>query len=710
MTPKVYARAIARSFVYGGDRKAAVQLGTAIADSIPNEIHSIQQAMEKASLFIEYTKEYPELAKYAETFAGKYVAWSTHAAGIVIGRRSLRGLVPLRRDKDGNIAVEYEKERAEMNGLVKMDMLGLETLDIIEDTYKNIASTGKPVPNLPNVEEYDKKTYDLISSGDTFGVFQLGTSAGTIDLCKRVKPQNITDIAIINSLARPSAKDIRQKYVDVRDGKTPIDIMHPSLHDALMPTLGFGLYEEALLYIAKSVAGWNLNKADKLRKFTKDKGKNPEKAKKLKNDFINDAIANGIEPDMAKKIWTEVVESWSGYGFNLSHAVFYSMIGYTTSWLKAHAPVEFAVANLKSEVLSNSKIAKDNISRIKEEIRKLGVKILPPDLNTSEMTYKIIDDHTLMTGLDSLKYMGQDAIPEILAKRPFTSFEDFLIRTDGKKVKAPAVQALAAAGCLDQFGVSRKLMFLYSADYKKKLQAFNKRKKKVGEFSYPWPEEGDWTISEKCALERKWLGESLSGDKIQEYGGFFTNKAINFKNFPKLLPPPPEDMDEKERKRYSTRITSVQGELKSLWEFPVKKEGSKMQGEIMAKLVIEDPYGNQVGVTCFPDGWTKLKERCISLSSNKGKLEPGVGLYINGALQWYNDELSIIFEDLAKFSLPPQLPVDLKAKKISIKVTKHPVEEKSQEEIDRTMLLSEIEDELSESGDADLEEWNFEED
>lgn len=323
LTPKVYARAIARAFVYGGDRKTAVTVGTAIADAIPNDIKTVESAFEKAPLFAQYAKPvsedgggYSELKDYSKDIGGKAVAWSTHAGGVVIGKRSLRGLIPLRRDKEGNLAIEYEKERAEANGLVKMDTLGLETLDIISETYRIIDDCGKPVPPPPDFNQYDKKTYDLISNGDTFCVFQLGTSGGTIDLCKKVKPHCIEDIAVINSLARPSAKDIRSAYVDVRDGKKPVSLLHDSLQRAFGPTLGFGLYEECLLYLAQDVAGWNLHEADRLRKLTKEKGKNPEKAAKWREEFIDDSEKNGIDRKIATKIWDEIIELFSGYGFN----------------------------------------------------------------------------------------------------------------------------------------------------------------------------------------------------------------------------------------------------------------------------------------------------------------------------------------------------------------------------------------------------------
>jgi len=317
MTPKPYAKAIARTFEFGGDRKTAVAVGMAIADAIPPELKTVSTAIENAPLFGEYAKKYPELAEFAKDLGGKAVAWSTHAGGLVIGSRPLPGLIPLRRDKDGNIAIEYDKDRAEANGLVKMDTLAVETLDKIDNTYILIKANGKePPPDPPDYDECDKATYDLISSGNTFGVFQLGKSGGTVDLCRKVKPTNLEDLAIINSLARPAARDIRKDFVKTKNGEMPVEIIHTSLERAFRPTLGFGLYEECLMYLAQDVAGWTMHEADRLRKLTKEKGKNPEKVKGWKEDFIQGAIKNGIGKKLGETIWEEVVNKFQGYGFN----------------------------------------------------------------------------------------------------------------------------------------------------------------------------------------------------------------------------------------------------------------------------------------------------------------------------------------------------------------------------------------------------------
>lgn len=711
MTPKPYVKAIARTFMYGGDRREAVRIGMMLADTIPNEAKTVANIFENAPLLNEYSKKYKELAEYSKEFGKNPIAISTHAAGICISKRELTGLMPLRRDRDGVISLEFEKERAEENGMVKMDLLGLTTLDIIDNTYELVKRSNKNIPyeNF-DYESYDKDTYDLISKGNTHFVFQLGTSGGTIELCKKYQPKSIEDLAIITTLARPAAKELRDDFFKVKNGEQEISYFHPLLERAFKKTLGFPLYDESLLLLAEDVAGWDLNEADKLRKLTKEKGKNPAKAKKWKEEFIANAVERkGLKSEVAEEIWEEIITPFGKYSFNKSHAVLYSMISYHTAYLKAHYPIEFLVANLMQEVNSGAKIAKDNISKIKEEIRKNKINIVPPDINSSNAVYTIINESTIATGLDSLKYMGTDAIPEILEKRPFKSFEDFLTRTDASKVKAPAIQALSACGALDSFNMPRKQMFLYAADYKKKLQVWLKKKpEKRGEFSYPWPDEGEWTISEIHALEQFYIGEGLTGSKFEVYPGFFTKNHIHFDTFPAILPPPKETMTEKEKKNYSKSANNIQGIVKSVFEFKVKKENSKIFGQTMAKVILEDPYGVQVNVTFFPEKWQYLHER-IKDRNSKLKFEIGMALSIIGNIQWFDGNISIIFDELQEAKGAPQTPpkLELKSKKTaSIKKRKDDVVD---EDMDRETLLEEVEEELIENGFADLDDENEDE-
>jgi DNA polymerase-3 subunit alpha len=700
MTPKVYARDIARAFEYGGNRSAAAEVGANIADAIPSEIKTVHSALERAPLFEEYAKNerYSELKKFAD-LGGIERAWSTHAGGLVISKRPLAEFVPVRRDKEGNVAIEYEKNRAEDNGLVKMDTLGLETLDIIRNTYHIIEMTGKELPPIvPDYDEYDQITYDLISRGDTLCVFQLGTSAGTIDLCKRVAPKCIEDISIINSLARPSARDIRQKFIATKDGKKDVEILHPALNRAFRPTYGFGLYEECLMYLAQDVAGWTLHEADGLRKLTKEKGKNPKKAAKLKQDFIDGSMPI-VGMDMGTKIWDEVVDKFQGYGFNHSHSILYSFISYHTAYLKAHFPLEFMVANLMSEVDSNAKVSGDNINKIKNEIRRSGVKIQPPNINSSGKSYKIVDNNTLLTGLNSLKYMGKDAIPEILKHRPFSSFNDMLSKVDGRKLRVTAIYAMASSGCMDDFGLTRKQIYLYASDYKKKLQTW-KKKNTEDPFVYPWPDDiGEWTLAEKYAMENYYLGEGLCCGINDAYPGFFDELAIDLSTLPDIFPEPGSS---NEKYFIHANIGVVEGVIKNIFEFKVRKETSKIFGQTMAKVELEDPLGHTVSMTIFPGGLELFRERLRILTRGKAEFEPGIAIHCAASINWYEGEASLIFENLKNAAPIPPRPKDLKPRKVSMRIAKKKKKEKVSK-LDPLKFLEEIEDELIEEGHSDIE-------
>ncbi len=725
ITPKVYARDISRTFEFGDEgRSGAAKIGDAIADSIPAEMKTVKQALDQAPLFGEYAKQYPQLSEYAELIGGHARDMSTHAAGIVINKRKLTGLVPLRRDVDGQLSLEYEKEKAEENGLIKIDTLRVETLDIIATTKRIIKEIGQPLPPDPfDYDAYDEKTYQLIADGNTFCVFQLGGTA--TQLCKTIKPKCIEDISLISALLRPSAKDIVNDLVSVREGKKPIQLIHPSLERAFASTYGFGLYEECLIYCAQDVAGWDLHKSDSLRKMTKQKGKYPEKTEELRKAFIADAQKNkGIEEEIATKIWTDVISVFEGYGFNISHSTLYSLISYETAFLKAHYPIPFLVANLLSKVKSNAKQAKENILRIKDEIRALGVKIVPPDINTSGLSYKIIDDKTLMTGLDSLKYMGSDAIPEIIGKRPFKTFSELISRVDASKVRAPSIQAMAASGSLDAFGLDRKLMFLYASDYRNKLRVHMNKKQRafdkinkiqptikqinqwIDEFVYPWPANvKPWTTRERYALEEFYMGEGISGTVKERYEGFFDEFAINFNKLREIMPYEHQSEDERENRRANThniqmqKIRGLKGIITTLFSFRVKKEDSKIFGQEMARIVVQDPWGNDLSVIAFPEAWEGMQQRIErELGRGKQKVEPGIAIYFSGSFQWENAHTnSFILGDILDYRPIPALPADLKSRKVKMprgsKLSKKEIDELEKED-----LVEQLEEEMVDEG------------
>ncbi len=714
ITPKVYARDIARAFDFGnGGRTLSAQIGKEIADSVSDEIKSVKKALKEAPLFAEYAKQYPELEKFAELLDGKPKAWSTHAAGVIISKRPLHEIVPLRRDVSGALCLEVEKERAEELGLVKMDTLGLETLDIISDTY---ALLGRGYDADFDYEGTDEKAYQMISDGMTGCMFQLdGTAVST---CKAVKPRNESEIGIVTALIRPASKDIIPEYLKVRRGEHPLEFIHPSLENSLKLTLGFGLFEECLMQIALDLPKWTLWKADALRKMTKDKGKHPEKVEQLKAEFINDCFENsGIDKAIAETIWDTVIASFSGYGFNLSHAILYSMISYHTAYLKANHFLQFMVANLMSKVGANTPKAKDSVIKLKAEIRSRGIKIIPPDINKSENTFKIIDNDTLMSGLDALKHIGKNAIPEIVAKRPYSSIKDFMLKVDGKKVNSKTIQVLAACGAFDSFGINRRTLYLYSKDYRDKIKALHKRytskgfpaeytAKVLNDFVYPFPETDSWTMSEQFAMENFYIGEGFSGTVQQRYAPFFDvcpGRISTLKNKFKYFH---HSNDEKENRKANTfQIESAMPCLKALITniniFKVKKEDSKIFGQIMARGTLQDIFGDTVDFLCFPDSLQNFQDRALSIAKTK-EVTAGLVVSIRGQFQWESESsCSIIVSEVLDVKTVPNLPKYLESKKVkipSLRITKKELEELNKEE-----FADALEDELILDGVTDSE-------
>jgi len=339
-----------------------------------------------------------------------------------------------------------------------------------------------------------------------------------------------------------------------------------------------------------------------------------------------------------------------------SHSILYSMSSYKTAYLKGHFPVEFLLANLMAEIKSNSPDAASNIEKIKKELRKHKVKIVPPDINYSKLTYSISDGNKLMTGLDALKFVGDDAIKEIIEKRPFKSFFDFMARIDSKKVRANSIQALAAAGAMDSFKIPRKLIFLYISDYRKKLQVWKKKHDHAKEeFLYPWPPDTDWSISELYALENFYLGESFVCKPAEAYGKFFKDSHVT--------------IYEVRKEPDKTKVRPVKAIVRDYFEFKVKKETSKYYGQPMVKAIIEDKNGDQCSCTIFPDRWKIVQDRIKEVNS-KAEFDSGIGLSFSGSTNNYENNIGIILDDVYTVATIPALPADLKAKKVNLKEAK----------------------------------------
>jgi len=369
-----------------------------------------------------------------------------------------------------------------------------------------------------------------------------------------------------------------------------------------------------------------------------------------------------------------------------SHSVLYSMTSYKTAYLKAHYPIEFLMANLMDETQSLSPDAIKNIEKIKSELRKHHVKVVRPDINKSQLVYTIENGNQLITGLDAIKFVGDDAIKDIVAKRPFTDFFDFMSRVTSKAVRANSIQALAACGALDSFKLPRKVMFLYCSDYRKKLQVWLKKHDPTKDtFTYPWPVEAEWSIQEMYALEQYYLGEAFICKPAIAYGNFFKDDHCTSKDIKKS--------------KDKTKLSSVKGIVKNFFEFRVKKENSKYYGKPMIKAELEDKNGEMCSMTVFPDTWDMIKKR-IPQINKKAEFVPGLAIHFSGSTNNYEDNMGVILDQLFNISLPPAVPSDLKAKTISVKKVKTEDEKpKTPQE-----MLDQLEDILYDEGLVDLDE------
>jgi DNA polymerase III alpha subunit len=307
-----------------------------------------------------------------------------------------------------------------------------------------------------------------------------------------------------------------------------------------------------------------------------------------------------------------------------------------------------------SETRSNTEVADQNIERIKQEIRNHSVKITPPDINKSDMTYKLQPDGSLLTGLDALKSVGDEAIQDILNKRPFKSFHEFITKVDTRQVRSTTIQSLCGSGCLDSFGLTRKAMYLYCSDYRKRFREWSKKHDSNTEtFIYDWPESSkvEWSKPELYALEKSFIGEGFACKKVEAYGGFFNKQCTPIKNI-RLM-------------KGKDNIPSIICEVKSLYELLVKKETSKQLGQPMIKAVIEDANGDQIPLTIFPEQWKKTKARIKDLCGNRYKFEEGLVLHFSGTVNVYEDNVGVVLQDIYSICPPPPLPKDLEHKKIA---------------------------------------------
>ena len=426
-----------------------------IAKLVPTELNiTLEQAMEKEPELKTLYRTDPKITELIDAslvLEGLTRHASTHAAGVVISEKGLVNHAPLYKTNDGQISTGYPMTSLEKIGLLKMDLLGLRTLTVISEAVKIIKRVRNADLDFSRIQPEDKKTYKLLANAEAIGVFQLESSCMR-DLLKKLKPEKLEDIIALLALFRPGpiGSGMLDDFMKRKHGEVEIRYDHKLLEPILKETYGIILYQEQAMRIASTLAGFSLAQADNLRRAMAKK--TPEVMAEMRQLFVEGCIKNKIERRSAEKIFN-LIEHFAGYGFNKSHSTAYALISFRTAYLKANYPVEFMTALLTSE--------KDNLDMIAvyiNEATRMGIKILPPDINESYANFTVVGD-SIRFGLAAVKNVGEGAIDSIIKMREkngkFKSIYDFTGKVDPRLVNRKVIESLIKCGAMDSLNLFR---------------------------------------------------------------------------------------------------------------------------------------------------------------------------------------------------------------------------------------------------------------
>ena len=386
---------------------------------------------------------------------GLYRHASTHAAGVVIGDRPLHELIPLYRDPRSDMPVtQFNMKYVEQAGLVKFDFLGLKTMTVVHTAAKLVKEVHDVDIDILNIPLDDEKTYELLSSGQTTGVFQV-ESAGMKDVLRKMRPNRFEDIIALVSLYRPGPMDNIPTYIAIKDGEEEPDYMHPVLKPILEETFGIMIYQEQVMQAAQFLAGYSLGGADLLRRAMGKKV--VEEMNRQRKIFCDGSLENNDVPEEKANEIFDQINKFAGYGFNKSHAAAYALISYWTAWFKANYPVEFMAASMTWD-MGNT----DKLSIFKQDLNKMEIPLLLPDVNHSETRFKV-ENQSVRYALAALKGVGEVAMQSIVDEREkkgnYESIQNFADRISSKLLNKKQVEMLTAAGAFDAFNDNRAQVF-----------------------------------------------------------------------------------------------------------------------------------------------------------------------------------------------------------------------------------------------------------
>ncbi len=503
-----------------------------IAKMIPAEFGiKIEQALKVEPRLRQLQKEdktTAEILETAQVLEGLNRHASIHAAGVVIGDRPLTEYVPLFKTGDDQVTTGFTMDGIAKIGLLKMDFLGLRTLTVINRAIQWIKRRHNIDIDIDTIPLDDFKAYQLLGEADSGGIFQL-ESAGMRELLKKIKPTKFEDLISILALYRPGpmGSGMLDDFIRRKKGEVAVHYPHPKLQGILAETFGIIIYQEQVMQMASILAGFSMTQADHLRRAMSKKISSV--MERMRRDFVDGCYKTSrIREPEANKLF-DLIEYFSGYGFNRSHSAAYALISYQTAFLKANYPVEFMCALLTCE--------KDNTDKVVEHVRacqKMGIEVLPPDVNESFLEFSVVDDRTIRFGLLAVKNVGQTAIESIVENRqangPFGSIYDLCERVDLRLVNRKVIESLIKCGALDGLEGHRSQLM---AVVDKALQAGagTQREKASGQFSFfemdagsgfnkatrEMPAIKEWPKNQILAGEKEVLGFYISGHPLAHY-------------------------------------------------------------------------------------------------------------------------------------------------------------------------------------------------
>ena len=474
-----------------------------------------------------------QLLEIALKLEGLYRNSSTHAAGVVIGNKPLDQIVPIYKDPSSDMPVtQYNMKFVEDASLIKFDFLGLKTLTTIAETVALLKKRGIEV-DTSNLPLDDEETFKLLKAANSTGVFQL-ESTGMKKILHDMQPDKIEDIVALVSLYRPGPMDSIPSYIARKKGLEKPDYMHPMLEPILKETYGIMIYQEQVMQISQVMAGYTLGGADLLRRAMGKKIK--EEMARQRDIFIEGALKNHVEQATAELVFDKMAK-FAEYGFNKSHAAAYAYIAYQTAYLKAHYPVEFMAATMTLDKLNT-----DKLEFFKNDLHKMGYKVLPPDINKSDVNFTV-ENGAVRYALSAIKNVGEAGMQTVVAERkahgPFKSMEDFLKRVDVSALNKRYVENLAKSGAFECLDKNRAKLFqnvetmvAYAADattmrHSSQMGLFGNDSTATALKLMPMPE---WGHIEKLEHEAEALGFYLSAHPLDNYHAVFERLRITASN------------------------------------------------------------------------------------------------------------------------------------------------------------------------------------